>query len=227
MIQNRMNHRNELFDRTHQLYRHTLLLPRYGFETPRKTLPANGVYLFFEEGETVVIDGQHCNRIVRVGTHVKDGRFRDRIRQHYGAHSSLNGNKNGSVFRKHLGGALMRKVNQEDSRLPEWLRQKGDSDPAMEAQVSQCLRDHFTFVYFTVPDSAERLSLEAGLIALLAQYSLAVPSQEWLGQYAAAPEIRRTGLWNTQHVNDAPLTDAQLSRVDELITLTLQGGHNA
>ncbi|MHB9109490.1 MAG: hypothetical protein ACYDCO_20750 [Armatimonadota bacterium] len=204
---------DEFGDRTNHLYRHVLQLPRCGFETPRRALPTNGIYLFFEDGETVDIDGQCCDRIVRVGTHVKDGRFPTRIRQHYGARSSLNGNKNASVFRRHLGGALMRQANPADPRLPDWQRQHGGRDLAFEAQVSQYLRRYFTFVCFAVPESTERLSLEAGLIALLAQAPLGMPSRNWLGQYAAAPEIVRTGLWNTRHVDDIPLTTAQLDHL--------------
>ena len=53
-------------------------LPRLDSSTPRKSLPANGIYVFFEKGETVRIDGAVHDRIVRVGTHNSDGRFPDR-----------------------------------------------------------------------------------------------------------------------------------------------------
>lgn len=216
-----------LFERARQIYQLTNQLPRLDCNTSCQMLPSNGIYLFFEQSETVTLNESRHDRIVRVGTHKSDGRFPTRIYQHYGVRSSFNGNKNGSVFRKHLGGALMRKANLTDSRLSEWIRQNGASDPAMEIEVSQYLRKNCTFVCFIVPEKTERLSLEAGLIALLAKYNLCIPSSGWLGQYAAAPEIRHCGLWNIQHVAGVPLTATQLSRIDELITLTLNGGEHA
>ncbi|MHB8132538.1 MAG: hypothetical protein ACYDEX_26585 [Mobilitalea sp.] len=106
---------------TKSLYTILQPLPRFNHETPKRNLPVNGIYIFFERSETIgTID-----RIVRVGTHKKDDRFRGRIRQHYGYVNSLKGNKNGSVFRNHLGGALMRKDNPSDPRLKDWLKQDG------------------------------------------------------------------------------------------------------
>ena len=43
---------------------------------------------------------------------------------------------NGSVFRKNLGGALLRKKDPPDPRLTEWLRQGGESFPELEEEVS-------------------------------------------------------------------------------------------
>lgn len=102
------------------------------------------------KGKIVSAGDKVLDRIVRVGTHREDGRFRDRIRQHYGNSGSLGGNKNGSVFRKHLGGALLRRSNQRDPRLKDWLRQGGPSFEQVEAMVSLLLRDEFSFVCFRV-----------------------------------------------------------------------------
>ena len=79
------------------------------------------------------------------------------------------------------------------------------------------LRDSFTFACVPVPDRQDRLSLESGLIALLAQSSLCEPSPTWLGRNAAAPEIRSSGLWNTQHVGAQPLSPEQLETVERLV----------
>jgi hypothetical protein len=69
-------------------------------------LPENGISFFYEIGEP---DG----RIVRVGTHRVDGRFRKRVRLHYG------GNKDASVFQMHVGGALMLRDWPNDPRLTD------------------------------------------------------------------------------------------------------------
>jgi hypothetical protein len=144
------------------------------------------------------------------------------MRQHYGSDSSLGGNKNSSVFRKHVGGALLRRANPRDPRLERWLTQDAPTFPEVEAQVSKVLRENFTFVCFRADDRHERLSLERGLISLLAQTPLALPSPGWLGHDAAASEIRLGGLWNTQHVCSAPLAQHEILRVEELVRASLE-----
>jgi hypothetical protein len=196
-------------------------LPRLNHEARSPDLPPNGIYLFFERGETVKREGQTYDRIVRIGTHRQDGRFPARIRQHYGHVFSLRGNKNSSVFRKHLGGALMRRVDTSDQRIGPWLIQGGPSFPEVEESVSRLLRECFTFACFRVDLREDRMLLESGLIALLAQHPLGQPSEDWLGHHAASEEIRRTGLWNTQRVDAVPLTDEEVQRFERLVQAAL------
>jgi len=189
-----------------------LSLPRFDHRCPRGALPADGIYFFFEKEETAAVNGVTIQRIVRVGTHREDGRFPGRIRQHYGRVNSLSGNKNSSVFRRHVGGALLMRSNPADPRIAEWQRQGGTSFTEVEELVSETLRECFTFACFSVPTREERLTLERGLIALLAKHPLAAPSSGWLGRYATTPNIRRTGLWNTQHCDSLTLTADELER---------------
>jgi len=186
---------------------------RFNHTTPTSEMPASGIYLFFEKGEKIDIDGILYDRIVRVGTHRKDGNFPGRIRQHYGNKGNLHGNKNGSVFRLHIGGAIMRKQDPDDPRLPGWLKHMGPSDADIENEVSSTLRENFSFVCFPVVTEEERLSLESGLISLLAQHPLGKPSPSWLGKHSARPVIHCTGLWNTQETDKKPLDNLQLARV--------------
>ena len=192
---------------TLELYSFQLKRPRYSYLTAGKALPVNGIYFFFEKGEKVE---KGIDRIVRVGTHQADGRFRGRIRQHYGNRCSLKGNKNASVFRKHVGGALLRRDNPRDYRLKEWLKQGGQAYPEVEMRVSECLRNNFTFCCLNVDGMEDRLMLEKGIIALLAQHPLGRTSGEWLGKYAADERIGRSGLWNTQQLDAEPLKAKQL-----------------
>lgn len=205
----------DLYDLIHSL-------PVLDGDTPRRQLPANGLYLFFERGETSEAMGYSHDRIVRVGINTAPGRFPNRIRSHYGLVNSLGGNKNGSVFRKHLGGALLRSRNENDPRLQNWLTQGGQSYPEVEAEVSQRLRDRFTFVCVQIDDKSERLLLEQGLIALLAQSPSEEPSPQWLGQHAVNEKIGRSGLWNTQHVGDEPLTSEQFDILHKRIEETAE-----
>jgi len=124
------------------------------------------------------------------------------------------------VFRKHLGGALLREANPSDTRLNEWLRQGGRSFLEVEEMVSRQLRGNYTFCCFCVDLPEERDSLERGLIALLAQNPIGGPSAGWLGNHAASEKIVQSGLWNNQHIKATPLTFDQLQRVEKLIAAT-------
>ncbi len=205
---------NQVLDRLYALISD---LPRCSAATSPALLPLNGIYFFFERGETLGAQNAGLDRIVRVGTHREDDRFRKRIRKHYGTVGRLGGNKNASVFRKHLGGALLRAQGPSDPRLAPWLKQGGDSYSEVEEEVSRVLRDSFTFTCVPVPDRHDRLLLESGLIALLAQFPACEPSSTWLGRYAAAPEIRTSGLWNTQHFSAEPLSLEQLGMIQRLV----------
>ena len=196
-----------------ELYSLVNSLPRMNHETPPDLLPENGIYVFFEAGEQVQWRETTIARIVRVGTHRENDRFRRRIRQHYGNVRSLRGNKNGSVFRKHMGGALLRRDNPGDPRLRDWLTQGGPSFHEVEERVSRRLRESFKFSCFEVNGREQRLALERGLITLLAQNPIGQPSEDWLGRHANDEKIRRSHLWNTQHVDADPLTMAELEQL--------------
>lgn len=199
-----------------QVYKAINLLPRYNNLTPSSDLPSNGIYIFFERGETITLSG-NIDRIVRIGTHKSDGRFKGRIRQHYGVKKSLGGNKNSSVFRKHLGGALLRSNDPQDKRITDWLTQDGPSFREVEELVSSVLRSNFSFSCFAVETKDERLELESALIALMAQYPLGAPSVNWSGKYAASEKIVKSGLWNTQQIDSSPMTCEQFTRFEKLI----------
>ncbi|MBE9565640.1 MAG: hypothetical protein IMF16_02695 [Proteobacteria bacterium] len=161
---------------------------------------------------------------MRVGTHRVNGRFRKRIRQHYGRVNSLGGNRRGSIFRKHVGASLLRKADPYDIRLNDWLAKSGPPCPTVETEVSRTLRGNFTFVCFRVDNGGERLRLESGLIALLAQHPLVSPSARWLGRCAVADKIQSSGLWNVQHVADDPITPTDFRRLEGLVQVTLAEG---
>lgn len=200
-----------------RLYGLLALLPRYDHTTPRDRLPENGIYLFFERGEEIALDGWTVDRVVRVGTHRADGNFPGRIRQHYGNKSNLGGNKNSSVFRKHLGGALLRRQDPDHPHLDEWITQGGDRDRTVEEQVSGVLRNRFTFVCFEAPRKEDRMELERGLIGLLAAQGDQGASESWLGHHADHEKVHSSSLWNTQHTGAAGLSEAEFDRVKELI----------
>jgi hypothetical protein len=194
-----------------------LSLPRHEWNVLSSLLPRSGIYFFFERGESVPWNGGTADRIVRVGTHNRDERFRSRIRQHYGPLSGPGGNHSGSIFRKHLGAALLNRDDPSDARIELWLKEQGKF-PDIEIEVSRVLRQNFTFSCFQVETMEERHALESGLVALLAQYPISSPSPDWLGHYSVKAQIRSSGLWNVLLIDKTPLTAAQLDCLAHLIT---------
>jgi hypothetical protein len=154
------------------------------------------------------MDGRERDRVQRVGTHRTARRLAGRIADHYAS------DKNGSVFRKHIGGALLLRTDPQDPRLGQWLRQGGRSFIEVERAVSRVLHERSGFVCVRVPRADDRKDLEGGLIALLAQHPVGPPSPTWLGRNAAAREIQRAGLWNVQDIDAEPLSPDEIDQFD-------------
>ena len=83
--------------RLHKLFN---VMPRFRWDTISTIDFDSGIYVVFETGET------YCgmDRIVRVGTHRSDGRLRARLKDHF-----YDENKDGSIFRKNIGRAILNK----------------------------------------------------------------------------------------------------------------------
>jgi hypothetical protein len=203
---------------------HEALLPKPVLGSPAQVPFADGLYFFYEDGE--VSNHGPEGRIVRVGNHPRSqGGLVNRLRMHY------SGNKNSSVFRKFLGGALLRRANPNDPCLSpapgkgHWEKQDdktcGRCRPT-EARVSNLLRQRFRFRCVFVPDMDERNKLEALLVATLAACQVCCPSPSWLGQRAYSGKVRASGLWNSQYVDDSYVLDrGGLQRLAALIDGTL------
>jgi hypothetical protein len=180
-------------------------------EAVRKEMPSAGLYLFFDSHEPRLRDIDRL-RVVRVGTHgVASGSkasLRDRMRTHFGT-STGGGNHRSSVFRLHVGRALMEKGEMEsvkswgNSELPSDQKLL-HSEAMLEARVSEYI-GNLSVALLDVPgDSAkdnDRAYLEQNLIALLSNAfrPLDPPSHQWLGRHSDKPEIRKSGLWNVNH----------------------------
>ena len=160
-------------------------------ELSRRILPADpGVYLFFEPGE-VRRNGRP--RVVRVGKSVKlQSRLLD---QH------LNGNHRASIFRRHVGEALIRRDRL--SGLETWLnsaapslRTERDFERGVEDRVTQVL-GAMSVAWITTSDHEW---IEKNLIGLLSLEDS--PSAAWLGSFSQSTAIRLSGLWNIDYVGD-------------------------
>lgn len=178
----------------------------------------DGLYFFYESGETSAHGPE--GRIVRVGNHPRsDGTLWRRLGQHY------SDGKNGSVFRKFLGGALLRRDDPDSPCLEpapgqgHWERQGAAPCPScrsIDERVSALLRERFWFRCLPVPNRAERNALEHQLIATVAACSACAPSPDWLGRWAYSTTVCRAGMWNSQGVGEVPLNAARLARLEKI-----------
>lgn len=186
--------------------------------------PDRGVYFFFEPGETRASTDRA--RVTRVGTHaVSEGSSTslwDRLKQHYGTGSGSSnhphgGAHRGSVYRKRVGEAIIEKHELQDD-YPDWDKRWSsinrersvvrDEEYILERRVSTYIREQpFLWVNLDDKPSADsnRATLEQNAIALLSNFGKRPIDQrgdEWLGRYSQSREIRESGLWNVNHVEE-------------------------
>ena len=116
--------------------------------------------------------------------------------------------RNGSVFRRYMGGALMRRRDPNSPCMGpkpgqgHWEHQKGAECPRcvpVEEEVSAYLSERMYFRCVQIADLELRNHLEMALIATVAQCQVCRPSGTWLGKYAYPGQVWSTGLWNAQH----------------------------
>ncbi len=187
----------------------------------RDDWPMRGVYFFFEESENREIGSDL--RVVRVGTHaITTGSRRtlwSRLYAHKGHVEGTHpggGNHRGSIFRWHVGGALLRSRGYPARTGATWLLRDPpggravvrDAEYPLERDVSTVIGT-MPFLWVAVPDDpgpgSDRRFIEANCIALLSNRSRAPvdpPSQGWLGLSAENPKVRDSGLWLDKHVDD-------------------------
>lgn len=195
--------------------------------TARMSWPQRGVYFFFEPGEARA-SNPDAARVVRVGTHAVSRGSRtalwSRLRAHKGTGSG-GGNHRGSIFRLHVGAALM---NRSDGCLdfPRWgkgasaPREVRQAEVPLERQVSEHI-GAMSILWLEVDDEpgpeSDRAYIERNVISLLATDGrLDVASNRWLGRNSPRAEIRGSGLWNLEHLT-APFDERALDSIERCI----------
>jgi hypothetical protein len=177
--------------------------------------PRRGVYFFMEPGEVRSESGAGP-RIVRVGTHaLTEGSgttLWSRLKQHRGQQKTGGGNHRGSIFRLIIGTAILARNGHD---LPSWG--SGNNAPAavraaehaLECEVSEVICA-MPFLWLAIDDEpgAESLRgyIERNSIALLSNFEkepLDPPRSGWLGHSCNRERVRRSGLWNQNHVDEA------------------------
>lgn len=188
-------------------------------------IPVNGIYILFQKNEV----GHSEERIVGVGTHTGDKEFHSRLRQQF-----VNLRKDRAIFRKNIGRALLNR--DRDSFLEYWeldLTSREakerysplidfDRQELIEEQVSEFIRDNFSFCAFEVNDKATRLEIKSKLIATVSWCKECGPSANWLGNDSPDPKIAKSGLWQVQQLYKTPFDAAGIERLSELIANSLE-----
>lgn len=178
--------------------------------------PERGIYFFLEDGETRSHSGSGP-RVVRVGTHALKAGSRTtlwkRLSQHKGVARSGGGNHRGSIFRLIVGTALIERdglvSGSWDDRQSTAPREVRHAEQEIEKLVTGVI-GAMPFLWLDVGDIAgadsERGIIERGSIALLSNWQkepLDPPSDSWLGNHCNRERVRRSGLWNSNHVDEA------------------------
>ena len=177
----------------------------------RMDWPKRGVYFFFEPGEHRSGSGDGP-RVVRIGTHAIKGKADTtlwaRLRQHRGTLNPPGGNHRSSVFRELLGEALIRNGGIEGTNTWGHRNPDRDAERPIERAVSRYI-GAMPFLFVPILDTpgpdSKRGYIERNAIALLSGYNSAdtdAPSSQWLGFHSSRERVRRSGLWNNDHVNE-------------------------
>jgi hypothetical protein len=180
-------------------------------ELSRRKLPLRGVYVFLDSNEQNFLG--YGPRIVRIGTHAvsigSKSSLKGRLRNHLGL-SSGSGNHRGSVFRLHVGRAMLAAERSPTSLLSWGVGQDTDAgtraaEEQHERRVSEYLRDLEVFI-IPIEDPPAKDSLRAfverQLIALCSEglQPIDTPHFKWLGLKSPQDLSSRTGLWNLRDV---------------------------
>ncbi|MCG7864769.1 MAG: hypothetical protein JAY74_00195 [Candidatus Thiodiazotropha taylori] len=177
----------------------------------KQKLPNKGVYIFLDPEEKNTFDGS--SRIVRVGTHAvshnSKSTLRNRLRNHLGNENGA-GNHRGSIFRLHVGRALIERDGLQQ-QYTSWgegqhaaakIRSK---ELSHELNVSQYIGNLEVFI-FDIDDVSSkhsmRASVESQLIALYSENLIPIESasKQWLGNWSPMKLIKQSLLWNLKDV---------------------------
>lgn len=208
---------NELCAKLHELFCN---MPRFHSKTIDQVPWKDGIYIMFETGEQY----RKGERIVRIGTHTSPGRLKRRLKDHY-----LAENKDGSIFRKNIGRAMLNKNNHP--YLPVWSFDSSDKNMTrhrfgdafdeefqaqLEKQISRYLQSNVTFTCFPVPEANKRLRYEEGIISTLNRAPDFIATNEWRGRFSPVKDIRESGLWLVRGLDAMPLTQNEYHEIVSL-----------
>jgi hypothetical protein len=178
-------------------------------------------------------------RVVRVGTHAlkrnSSTTLWDRLRAHRGTldgERAGGGNHRGSIFRLHVGNAILKKEGLE-KQYATWgvgssaKKRIRDLEYPVEKKVSNYIGS-MPFLWLEVDDApgpqSERAYIERNSIAILSNYSkletesaVDPPSDSWLGRCCRSSLVQESGLWNVDHVTETCVDPSFLEKLENLV----------
>lgn len=199
-----------------QLHQALRVLERHRFPFDAKRIPANGLYVLFEQGET----GHGGDRIVRIGTHTGEAQLQSRLKQHF-----ITPSKDRSIFRKNIGRALLNRSHDPFIRTWEFdlttRKAKDELGPLVdfrkqaevERQVSAYIQEQFEFVVIAEVEKSARLELEAKMVSTVSHCRDCRASAAWLGMSSPKDKIRESGLWQVNELYGEGLSVSDLARI--------------
>jgi hypothetical protein len=210
----------------------------------RMDWPDRGIYFFFSPDSDLRHDPPEQWAVTRIGTvgvaETSTSTLWTRLRQHRGncqGKYAGGGNHRGSIFRLHVGEALINRDARHEE-FPHWgvphkdgidmetpdLR---DEEHPLELDVSEYIRN-LPMLVVDVPGDAgpnsDRAWLEANLIALVSQHRRRQPElrpSDSLTTESEAPTVWRTGLWNIDHT-DSLFDPTAVSLLEDYVKNTTQ-----
>lgn len=216
-------------------------LPLLKYPFNPKDLPENGIYFFYEAGETWGHGGDKP-RIVRVGTS-KEGNLRKRIAEHFlldegkmNFEASKPAPRERSIFRKNIGRALLNQRKDEylkvweldftshKSREEKSCLRNIAKEKALETEITSLLRSKFFFKVIELTGQSQRMGktgLESASIGTVARCLICKSSTHWLGRHSPKPEISGGKLWLIQHLNANPINEQDKVTILKSINMTL------
>ena len=186
--------------------------------------PDRGIYIFFTHDSDLELGSTDQMNVARIGTvGVSSGSSNtlwNRLRQHRGNQRGTyadGGNHRGSIFRLHVGRAIIEKEGLHDT-YPLWGQKHADwpddidtqsvreQEHPLEKRVSDYIGS-LPFLILNVPGEpgpkSDRATMEKQLISTFSFYRRQhdwLRSSNWLGSHSPKKEVYKTGLWNINHV---------------------------
>jgi hypothetical protein len=214
---------SEVSEKCEWLHARLEFLPLIQYPFDVEALPLNGIYFFYEEGETWGHGGDRA-RIVRIGAHRGQDRLPARISEHFlldenrmAFNCDMPKPADRSIFRLNIGRALLNRAHDpylgvwEINFIPKQNRERFrhlrdiDKERESEREVTRLLRSAFAFRVVAVDDAKLRRGSERSVVGTIAQCALCIPSPGWLGRHSPKDEIRDSGLWQVQYLEHQEL----------------------
>lgn len=213
----------------HKIHKLLSKLQVYNADTIGEIPFDDGIYFVFERGE----EYYETNRVVRVGTHIVEGRLKERLKDHFVRKSHQS-----SMFIRNIGRAFLNQ--NQDNYIELWNYSSKVKNPILkeeykenankakekelENRIHEYLTENMTFTAIRVNDKQERLWLEKAIISTLSSTYDFRPSKEWLGLDSPEFCVNSSGMWLTDGINGYKMDDEGYKVLRGLISETMNIG---